>query len=1004
MHPLKLRFVLLLFVLLRTLNVQAQLYDSQERYHSFQFNVNEGLLQSHVSDIAIDKYNFAWLSFANGIQRFDGIGFTDIPIQKGLPDDKNCTFFELEDSTLLINHFLGLTKYDPKEASFKLVFSYPENNTEIPAILGMDKKFLYLFFKHGQLVTLNKKDFSIVSKIFLQNYYYPSDFNGYLISDLMKDRFAIVDEKRIVVFNVHTGKPVAVSQNIGVVSGTKLGFYSTSVIQFFVEENGVTVEKYWDIKSDIIISSQKLDELNSKPFRSAYLQKEKVIFQLYFNRLFKTYSDKIPARRNEIVTIQNTPITNDAVIYKLKQDHFGKLYLLTINSGFYIAMPNVYNLKYFGIPGYRQNFATAIHVDKQKNRLYVGTYGNGLLIFDTLQHLQKHIKNFPGEKISFTPAGIVPMGENKYMLMCWGNKEGWILEDDELKPKAVKVSSYGKTPLNAINYYGNTLQDEKGKWWVQTSSTLYEINEDKIIQIDLPFYLATGGAFIHHEFVSFANDRLIFTNLKTKKTRSYHLPNTGGVRCMTTRENTLCIGGNKGVFIVREDGRLLQVFNKKNGLPDECIYSIVVDKNNDLWCSSNRGLFKINQNGKITRLTKEDGLQENEFNTNVVAKANDGELYFGGVNGVSAFYPSNITSTSSPTSIFFTDIKVNNKSYTTDSMAIWNTKSLNLGYNQNSLAFNFVAQSNTIPSQFVYQYKMEGVDNEWLQNDGLQTVRYFLPPGEYDFKVYASKFFNPDATAMQSIHLKIAEPFWNTWWFMLLLGTVAVVSIYFVISQSQKAKYRKKLDILAHENELKEEREKISKDLHDSIGAYANVVLYKTELLQQENRSDEFGQLVTDLKFASKDIITSLRENIWALKQEEFTADECFLRIKSFLHAITRYYPSLNLKVKGEAPKDTKLYYRNALHVVRIIQEAVTNIIKHAEAKNILVLSSENESHWILEVMDDGKGFEPILIQKNEEGNGLINIKHRVEEAGFGYELKSSKGNGTEIRISINKK
>lgn len=1004
MHLPKLNFFFLLLFLCCSGTGKAQSAQGYERYNSFQFNVNEGLLQSHIDDIAIDKFNFAWLSFANGIQRFDGVGFTDIATQPGLPDDKYCSFYVLEDSSLLINHSFGLTKYNAEQGSFKLVFSYGQKQNTTSKIVGTDKNFLYILLFDGELLTLDKQHFSLVSRKKLLNYYTPSGKGYFLISDLLGDHFAVVSNDRITLFNVQSGKPIAESGKIENIYGTSITLFSSSVVGFFVNENEIVVEKYWDTKSNLVISKHRLDAPAVKPFRSAYLQTEKSIYQSYFNRLFKKSRHNIKLPNSEVVTLQNSPIANDAVIYKLKEDHFGKLYMLTINSGLLVVMPNIYELKYFGIEGYRQNFTTVVQVDKRNNRVYVGTFGNGLLIFDTLQHLQKHIKSLPGEQDLFTPIGVVPLAKNKYMIMCFGGKEGWVLKNDELVSKPIPIYNYAKGTINPINYYGNTIIDKNGKWWLETSPSLYDINEDKIIEYDTPSYLTMGGVFFKDEFVCFSYDRLVFIDLTTRKTRSYKVPNTGGVRCMAVRENTVCIGGNKGVFIVSGNGKMLKQYNKESGLPDECIYSIIIDKNNDLWCSSNRGIFKINQQGKITRLTKEDGLQENEFNTNVSTSADDGELYFGGVNGVTAFYPASIASFKPPGNIYFTAIKVNNKNYTRNATAIWNTNSLDLDYNENSLAFNFVAHSNSIPSQFVYQYKMEGVDKEWLQNDGLQTVRYYLAPGKYTFKVFASKLFNPGAKAMNSIHIVIAQPFWNTWWFRLLLGAIAVAIIYYLVSKEQKAKYRKKLDILAHENELKEEREKISKDLHDSIGAYANVVLYKTEMLQQEKNPLAFGQLVTELKFASKDIITSLRENIWALKQEEFSAEDCFLRIKSFLHAITRYYPQLNLKVKGEAPKDTTLYYRNALHVVRIVQEAVTNIIKHADATHVIVQSSENDLQWILQVTDDGKGFDAALAGIDDEGNGLINIRHRVQEAGFGYELITSPGNGTEVRISINKK
>lgn len=63
------------------------------------------------------------------------------------------------------------------------------------------------------------------------------------------------------------------------------------------------------------------------------------------------------------------------------------------------------------------------------------------------------------------------------------------------------------------------------------------------------------------------------------------------------------------------------------------------------------------------------------------------------------------------------------------------------------------------PNQYIYQYKMEGVDKEWIQNNEIQTVRYSLPPGKYTFKIYASRSFNTDATAMKEIRIVIQPPF-----------------------------------------------------------------------------------------------------------------------------------------------------------------------------------------------------------------------------------------------------
>jgi signal transduction histidine kinase len=157
----------------------------------------------------------------------------------------------------------------------------------------------------------------------------------------------------------------------------------------------------------------------------------------------------------------------------------------------------------------------------------------------------------------------------------------------------------------------------------------------------------------------------------------------------------------------------------------------------------------------------------------------------------------------------------------------------------------------------------------------------------------------------------------------------------YLINQRNKRKFEKKLQQLENERQLKQERERISKDLHDSLGAYANAVLYNTELLEKENAEQKRKELIGDLKFASKDIITSLRETVWALKKEAYTAEECFVRIKNFIQPLVRYYRHINFIIEGTAPADMPLHYTKALALVRIVQEATANAIKHSDAKNI---------------------------------------------------------------------
>jgi signal transduction histidine kinase len=295
---------------------------------------------------------------------------------------------------------------------------------------------------------------------------------------------------------------------------------------------------------------------------------------------------------------------------------------------------------------------------------------------------------------------------------------------------------------------------------------------------------------------------------------------------------------------------------------------------------------------------------------------------------------------------------------------------------------------------------MEGIDEGWIQNNDLQTVRYFLPPGKYKFQMYASRSFDKDAKPMKEINITIHPPFWKTWWFITEMAILALLLVTLTVNQYIKSRYRKRLIMLEGENKIRIERERISRDLHDSLGAYANAVLYNTDLLQQKENAPQRDELIKDLRFAAKDIITALRETIWALKKDSYTAEECMLRIKNFIQPFSQYYRHLLFKFEGDVP-EKKLQHNKAFHLVRIVQEAVSNAIKHADAKNIIITSSIENNYWKLVINDDGKGFDYTTTKEMQLGNGLNNMQQRAAEGKFDYSIYSIKNVGTTITITL---
>lgn len=974
-----------------------------ERFNTFTYNVNEGLLQSHVDDLAFDKNNFGWLSFANGIQKFDGEHFTDVPIQPGLPDDRNVQFFTDKERNLWISHSHGVSRYESSGNSFIEVYKNRLGPAIPSLIFGEDDGIIYFFTSEGNIIGIHGQSGELVSHVQTGFKNYITAFqNGLKNTNIINHRIGFLVDSCLVLWDLKENKLLYTTKKIHDIIFYFLHLKNESEIMYYTQspEKNLHIYNYNFIQNRPTLIAITAND-KQKPFRSCAFRWNDRKLLTIFNHLYTT--DSLYSQyTSEIVNLQNEPVSGNAVINDIKEDNYGNLYLLTVNEGIRKINRNNYKIKYYGTSKKENNFIISLCIDKQENRILAGAYGGGLLVFDTLQHLVKHINKFQGVNSGFSPSGIIKIHKDDYLLLCWGEQKIWRVTNNFSTFTPFSFANKEKAEDNMINYYGNFIFQNERNALFQTNNSFYKIDPSKpaVYKYYLGNDISYGAILYKNTIASMAKNALIFIDTATFGiTRKAPFKYISFARCIEKdRNNNIYIGSDNGLYKVDENGKLLMHLDKASGMPDECIYAIVCDNEGQIWCSTNKGIIKLQNDGSKLLLTKQDGLQENEFNNNIAALADDGEIFFGGVNGVNSFYPSAIGTTEDKINLLVTGIKINNREVKRDSAA-WNIKELDLPYNQSSLAFDFIAMASNNPGQYIYQYKMKGVDNEWIQNNGLQTVRYYLSPGTYTFQVFASRFFDKNAQAMKEIYIKIHPPFWKAWWFLSGLLFLLIAILAYGINRYNRTQYKRQLSVFEGENKMRMERERISRDLHDNIGSYANAVLYNTELLGEENNEASRTELIRDLRFASKDIITSLRETVWALKQDNYSAEDCLVRIRNFIQLFTRYYHDIQFKVEGDVPKEKILQYDKALHLVRIVQEAVSNAIRHADAKNISIFSSPDNGNWKLVVTDDGIGFDYKEKKELLQGNGLDNMSQRAADAGLLFTINSVKGEGSVITI-----
>lgn len=995
---------ILLSIVIAVFGSQHGLAQAVTRYNTFSYSVNEGLLQTTISDIEIDKNNFCWVSFPNGIQKFDGNSFVNIPVQPGLPDDKYIHFFRCSNGELLLAHSQGISKYNISADNFSLVYKQPTGYQKPVVFIGEDSGVLYCYDEAGAITAVNCDNFKplFIFKPNLPDTSFNTIERLQFSDNVINNKAALKVGVVVYLLDLREKKIIAQSTIQSLVHSYTIRLKSENEVLYY-DYNIRNALQCWNFKTNSNTSLPVQGKDDNDFHRCVIFPWHNKTLLSFGDRLFET-DGTLQVLKSELVNFQNQPAAGNAGIHRIKEDNFGNLYLQTIGGGLRKIIRNNYPVKYFGTTEPKENNILAVLPDKKNNRILTGGTG-GLFVFDTLQQLIKHIKTVPGPNIAFIPNGIIQSTNGDYFIFLVNSKIVWRLSKDLLTVTAITFSSILPAIKSYSEFFGNPILNTGKAAIFQTQDKLYRIDfsSNKISEHRFSEAYIIGGFWYNNMIISHGGNELIFLDGKTfevQKKISFKEP--AGVRCFASDKNGgIYVGSNKGIFKIDTDGKILQQWNKKTGLPDECVYAISFDKEGSIWCSTNKGIFRIDKNNNLLQLTKQEGLQENEFNSNVVSVAEDGEFYFGGINGVSSFYPSAISSFDDKVNVLLTGIKANNEIIYNDS-AVYNIEKINLPFGQNSLSFDFVAMGDYNPGQYTYQYRMKKIDKEWVQNNGLQTVRYSLSPGKYIFQLHASREFDKNAKPMKELVIVINPPVWKTWWFILASGIAVISLLYYFINQRSKAKYAVQLQQLEHEREIKAERERISRDLHDSLGAYANAVLYNAELLEQEKLDEKRNMLVSDLKFASKDIITSLRETVWALNKEKYSAEECLVRIRNFVQPLTRYYSNINFHIEGDAPANRGLHYTIALNVVRIVQEGVANSIKHSMAKNITITSATTDDNkWRMILIDDGTGFDLASLKETARGNGLNNMEQRAAAAGFIYTIETKENNGTTITIII---
>lgn len=491
-------------------------------------------------------------------------------------------------------------------------------------------------------------------------------------------------------------------------------------------------------------------------------------------------------------------------------------------------------------------------------------------------------------------------------------------------------------------------------------------------------------------------------------------------------ESTIWIG-TRGQGLKRIRGDEIQTFTVAHGLSSDTIYSILEDNQNRFWMSGSKGIFHVDKSdlqkvasGQLksfhsVRYGKADGVISGSQYTEAVqpaaCKSKDGSLWFRTTQGVAVVDPEKLRKNSVPPTVQIEEVisdksrvlslesKIDDIASTQDSKL--KTQNLVLEPGRGELEIRYTGLSLTDSEKNNFRYKLEGFDSDWIEASTRRIAYYNnLPPGNYTFKVTAANNDGVWNSLGSSIKLSLQPHVWQTWWFK---GSVIFSGIFFVgavVRFGTRKRLQFKLERLEQQHAVAKERTRIAQDMHDDLGARLTEILVLSNLTaKNKTRPDAVETHSGKISTAAQEVIDNLHSIVWAVNPKNDSLEKLWLYIREFAQS---FLESSSLRCRFEFPEaipNLPLSSEVRHNLFLVVKEAANNIVKHAQASEVMISLCLTATTAVFHIVDNGRGFH--ADETSSFGNGLQNMRKRMENVGGSLELNSQPGKGTRIELKL---
>ncbi len=468
-------------------------------------------------------------------------------------------------------------------------------------------------------------------------------------------------------------------------------------------------------------------------------------------------------------------------------------------------------------------------------------------------------------------------------------------------------------------------------------------------------------------------------------------------------DGTLWIGTYGGGLNALRGGRFYSI-TAQQGLLSDNVAHIEIDPRGWLWLSTTRGICRVEKRdlndliaGKIHAVKPvnygvSEGLRSAQCapgypSSRGGVRTSDGRVWFPTGRGLAVLNPQEKPLRLAVPQVHLLDVQVDGSSIPLDG-------SPDLAPGDGRIQFRYTGIYLSAPEQVRYSYRLEGLERDWTSGVTRRVTNYnSLPHSRYRFIVRASLPGGPSSEA--SFTFQLLPHFYDTGWFRYLCVALAALAIWGLF-RLRLRQVRQRFALVLNE------RVRLAREIHDTLAQ--GFVGISSQLdavaLTLKDRTDLAGQHLEMARKMARHSLTEARRSVMDLRDSALEGHELPAALSEAARQWTAGSPvRVQVDVSGDGHKLPEEMEQNLL---RIAQEAVTNTVKHAHAKEVRIRLDVKPSRLSMVVADDGKGFEQTEAFSEIGGHfGLLGMRERAQRLGGELRLASQPGHGTKVEVTV---